>query len=173
MKKFLAIILSFLAVTAVWADVTVKSSIRNGNTVEVGERFQVEFEVNPQGDLLETHPDTVNDAYSIVDGSLYRTGEEPEASNNKEITVTYGTDEYPLRIKENPYITSENIVDITPIIARRTVGRVFRPGSLPVLSNPCIEAGDVLRIKDRITDEYYLFPVTNYTYGRTITESIS
>ncbi|MBP5345769.1 MAG: protein BatD [Bacteroidales bacterium] len=53
MKKFLAIILSFLAVTAVWADVTVKSSIRNGNTVEVGERFQVEFEVNAACDRFD------------------------------------------------------------------------------------------------------------------------
>ena len=53
MKKFIAIILTCLMVTTVWADVTVKSSIRNGNTVEVGQRFQVEFEINATCDRFD------------------------------------------------------------------------------------------------------------------------
>ena len=36
-----------------WADVTFKTSVRGGNTVEVGERFQVEFELNTTCDRFD------------------------------------------------------------------------------------------------------------------------
>lgn len=114
-------------------------------------------------------PSSLSTYYTIIGGYLYRTGEAVSA----EMEVLYGTDTNVLYIEDNPYVTVEDIGDIANAVGARVTGVTIRPGSLPILSDPCIEAGDVLQITDRVTQDVYLFPVTNYSYNRALTEKVT
>ena len=114
-------------------------------------------------------PSSLSTYYTIIGGYLYRTGEAVSA----EMEVLYGTDTNVLYIEDNPYVTVEDIGDIANAVGARVTGVTIRPGSLPILSDPCIEAGDVLQITDRVTQDVYLFPVTNYTYNRALTQKVT
>ena len=114
-------------------------------------------------------PSSLSTYYTIIGGYLYRTGEAISA----EMEVLYGTDTNVLYIEDNPYVTVEDIGDIANAVGARVTGVTIRPGSLPILSDPCIEAGDVLQITDRVTQDVYLFPVTNYSYNRALTQKVT
>ena len=114
-------------------------------------------------------PSSLSTYYTIIGGYLYRTGEAVSA----EMEVLYGTDTNVLYIEDNPYVTVEDIGDIANAVGARVTGVTIRPGSLPILSDPCIEAGDVLQITDRVTQDVYLFPVTNYSYNRALTQKVT
>ena len=133
---------------------------------------EVEFSINAQGELLATTPDGVSDQWTIIDGVLYRTGGEYKTRDG-DITFLYGTDENVIYIKDNPYITQDNLLEVAEMVGQRVLGQTIRPGTLPVLANPCLEAGDVLQITDRVTGLVYLFPITNFTYNRSVTESVT
>ena len=59
-----------------------------------------------------------------------------------------GNEGYVLEAKGNPFITSANITAVAALIAANVVGMTFRAGSLDVLSDPTIEAGDLLQFLD-------------------------
>jgi len=133
---------------------------------------EVEFSINSDGELLAVTPDGVTDAYTIIDGVLYRSGGEISARDG-DIVFLYGTGENVIYIKDNPYINQDNLLEIADMVGQRVTGQTIRPGTLPVLSNPCLEAGDVLEITDRVTGLVYLLPITNFIYNRSITESVT
>lgn len=133
---------------------------------------EVEFSINSDGELLATTPDGVTDEYAIINGVLYRTGGEYTARAG-DVVFLYGTGENVLYIKDNPYITASNLLEIARMVGQRVLGQTIRPGTLPVLSNPCLEAGDVLQITDRVTELVYLLPITNFVYNRSITERVT
>ena len=133
---------------------------------------EVSFYINSNGELVAELPDGSTDVYTIIDGALYRTGGEYRAVGT-DITFLYGTGENVLYVNDNPYITQDNLFEIAQMIGERVIGMTIRPGTLPVLSNPCLEAGDVLEITDRITDLKYLLPITNFVYNRSITETVT
>lgn len=91
----------------------------------------------------------------------------------EEDTYTYGSDDCLLVIEDNPYMTASNLEAICTMIGQRICGQAFRPGSLPILANPCIQAGDVLQITDNITHAVYLLPATQITYTKSLTENVS
>lgn len=131
------------------------------------------FAINDKGELIATADSGVT--YTIVNEELMRTGEEitdpEESSDNGSIDILYGTDDRVIKIGENPYITQTNVVNVCEIISSKIFGMPFRPGSLPVLSNPCLESGDVLKVTDRLANFEYLFPVTSLTYNKQITQT--
>ena len=131
------------------------------------------FEINANGELVATADSGVT--YTIVNEELIRTGEEitvpEESTDNGNIDILYGTDDRVIKIESNPYITQSNVVNVCEIISDKIFGVQFRPGSLPILANPCLEAGDVLSVTDRLANFTYLFPVTSTTYNKQITQT--
>ena len=130
------------------------------------------FYINNQGELIAVTSSGAT--YTIVDGSLMREGEElNKPDENEEINVLYGSDGNVIRISGNPFITISNVAQICQMISDRLFGMPFRPGTIPILSNPCLQAGDVLKIRDNVAGFEYIFPITSLTYTKSITETIN
>lgn len=109
-------------------------------------------------------------------GQLVRTGEEitvPADDSNESVNVLYGTDDRVIKITGNPYITLANLVSVCENISNAIFGKFFRPGTLPVLGNPCLQAGDVLQVTDRNTGLVYLMPVTSTSYDKSLTQNVN
>ena len=145
----------------------------NGNLQYMRMSEEVDtFYINEYGELIAVTSSGAT--YTIVDGSLMRTGEElKKPSENEDINVLYGSDENVIRIEGNPFITISNVATICQMISERIFGQAFRPGTIPILSNPCLQAGDVLRIRDNTAGFEYIFPITSLTYNKSVTETIN
>ena len=145
----------------------------NGNVVYMrSSNVSDTFAINSNGELIATAPSGVT--YQIVNEELIRVGEEipaPSEDDNSNIDILYGTDDRVIKISNNPYITQSNVVNVCEIISNKIFATPLRPGSLPILSNPCLQAGDVLRVTDRYADYTYLFPVTSTTYTKQLTQT--
>jgi len=146
----------------------------NGNVVYMrSSNVSDTFAINSNGELIATADSGVT--YTIVNEELIRTGEEitvpEESTDNSNIDILYGTDDRVIKIESNPYITQSNVVNVCEIISDKIFATPFRPGSLPILSNPCLQAGDVLRVTDRYANFTYLFPVTSTTYTKQLTQT--
>lgn len=132
------------------------------------------FVINENGELVATADDGIQ--YKIVDGSLMRTGEElvPQESENgnDSVTILYGSDDRVINIDDNPYITVSNVVDVCQTVSDKIFSVSFRPGTLPVLANPCLQAGDVLRVTDNVTGRIYLIPITSTIYSKSIIQNV-
>lgn len=83
----------------------------------------------------------------------------------------YGTDDRVVKIEDNPYITEDNYTTVCANVSSGLFSVNFRPGSLPLLANPCLQAGDVLSVRDRLANYTYIFPVTSTTYNKQITQT--
>lgn len=145
----------------------------NGNVVYMrSSNVSDTFAINSNGELIATAPSGVT--YRIVNEELIRVGEEipaPSEDDNSNIDILYGTDDRVIKISNNPYITQSNVVNVCEIVSNKIFAAPFRPGSLPILSNPCLQAGDVLRVTDRYANFTYLFPVTSTTYTKQLTQT--
>ena len=145
----------------------------NGNVVYMrSSNVSDTFAINSNGELIATAPSGVT--YRIVNEELIRVGEKipaPSEDDNSNIDILYGTDDRVIKISNNPYITLSNVVNVCEIISNKIFATPFRPGSLPILANPCLQAGDVLRVTDRYADYTYLFPVTSTTYTKQLTQT--
>jgi len=145
----------------------------NGNVVYMRtSNVSDTFAINSNGELIATAPSGVT--YRIVNEELIRVGEEipaPSEDDNSNIDILYGTDDRVIKISNNPYITQSNVVNVCEIISNKIFATPFRPGSLPILANPCLQAGDVLRVTDRYANFTYLFPVTSTTYTKQLTQT--
>lgn len=145
----------------------------NGNVVYMrSSNVSDTFAINSNGELIATAPSGVT--YQIVNEELIRVGEEipaPSEDDNSNIDILYGTDDRVIKISNNPYITQTNVVNVCEIISNKIFATPFRPGSLPLLSNPCLQAGDMLRVTDRYANYTYLFPVTSTTYTKQLTQT--
>lgn len=149
----------------------------NGNLIYMrSSQVSDTFTLNDRGELI-AHVES-GATYSIVDGALMRTGEEllPESSEthpNDNISILYGSDDYVVDIMENPFVDISNIRQICEMVSKSIFDVGFRPGTLPVLSHPCLQAGDVLHVTDNITGKDYYFPITTLSYTRQIIENLT
>lgn len=133
---------------------------------------QDEFYINSSGELIAVTKSGAT--YIIENDELYRTGEELAGpSENEDINILFGADDYVIRIEGNPFIKLSNAAEVCQMLSERIFGIPFRPGTIPILSNPCLQAGDVLRIYDYNSGQEYTFPVTSLTYNKSITETIN
>jgi hypothetical protein len=89
----------------------------------------------------------------------------------EDVEYLYGTDDRIIKIENNPYITESNYATVCTNVSSGIFDTEFRPGSLPLLANPCLQAGDVLRVTDRYANYTYLFPVTSTTYTKQLTQT--
>ena len=133
------------------------------------------FPINASGEMIAT---VESDATYAIDsnGYLIRTGEElttPDVSNGVTNVVLYGTDERVINVSDNPYITIGNVVSVCENISSGIFGITFRPGTLPILANPCLEAGDVLRVTDTASGLVYLIPITSTTYNKGLIQNVT
>lgn len=149
--------------------------------------------IDPNGNLIYTRTDNVTDTfaidssdsllafvtsgatYTLVNEQVRRTGEpfpEPSEADASSVSILYGTDENVIKIENNPYVTTSNILSICRVVSEQVFLDGFRPGSIPILSNPCMQAGDVLHITDSFTGDDYYFPVATLNYAKTVTENV-
>lgn len=131
------------------------------------------FTINSSGELIATADDGT--VYTIVNEELIRVGEQFTQSSdsaNESINILYGTDEHVIKVSGNPFITINNVALVCKNIAEQALHILFRPGSLPVLANPCLQAGDVLQVTDNITGNVYYIPVTSTIYNKSIVQTI-
>lgn len=89
----------------------------------------------------------------------------------EDVEYLYGTDDRIIKIENNPYITESNYATVCTNVSSGIFDTEFRPGSLPLLANPCLQAGDVLSVTDRYANYTYLFPVTSTTYTKQLTQT--
>lgn len=135
------------------------------------------FVIDSSGNLIATAESGTT--YTInTSGQLVRTGEEisapqTEGSGNDSVSILYGTDDRVIKISGNPYITVSNVVAVCQNISTAIFAKPFRPGTLPVLGNPCLQAGDVLQVTDRTTGLVYMMPITSTTYDKTLTQNVN
>lgn len=101
------------------------------------------------------------------------TGVSIEIPNGTDTTTTiYGTDDRNIKVSNNPYVTSDNASTVYANISANIFNKSFRPGTLPVLANPCLQAGDVLEVTDSITSTTYLMPITSTVYTKNLTQNV-
>jgi TATA-box binding protein (TBP) (component of TFIID and TFIIIB) len=135
------------------------------------------FVIDSSGNLIATAESGTT--YTInTSGQLVRTGEaipapQTEGSGNDSVSILYGTDDRVIKISGNPYITVNNVLAVCQNISNAIFAKPFRPGTLPVLGNPCLQAGDVLQVTDRTTGLVYMMPITSTTYDKTLTQNIN
>lgn len=131
------------------------------------------FVINADGELVATADSGIT--YTLVNQELIRTEDVPGTNseeNPENVTVMYGTDDRVIKIAENPYITIDNVQSVCEIIADKIFAIAFRPGTLPLLSNPCLQAGDVLSVTDRNTGLTYLMPITSTVYNKQLVQNV-
>ena len=89
-----------------------------------------------------------------------------EDSSQDLITNTYGTDDYVIKIQDNPFITVDNVATIGAYLQQQLVGLRFRQATIEHLNDPSIEAGDVALVQDRKGNKYpILITNTEFTVG--------
>ena len=79
-------------------------------------------------------------------------------------TETYGTDDYVIKIEDNPFITLDNMNTIGAFLQNQLAGLTFRYGTISHLNDPSIEAGDVAMVWDRKGNAYPLL-ITNTRFA--------
>lgn len=90
--------------------------------------------------------------------------------NGSEESQDVGANGYMLVISDNPFITEENLDDISQRINSAVTGISFYPGTFSIKANPAIEAGDVLTVQ---TDKQTIKTIaTTVTYKISLQESI-
>ena len=117
-----------------------------------------------EGKDLWTNSITITGVKGVVNDS--------SGENVVERTATYGTTDCMVVIRDNPYMTPTNLQAVVNMVGQRICGITFRPGSLPILSNPCIQAGDVLIVTDNITGNSYHLLATEIIYNKQIIETV-
>ena len=85
-----------------------------------------------------------------------------EEKDGKE-SYLYGTDEYALVLSDNPLIQKGKAQTVAEHVGGKLVGSTFRPLSITVQSDPCVEAGDVAIVTDR-KQRSYATVLTNTTF---------
>ena len=106
---------------------------------------------------LRTEPTTITGVKVYPDGS--------------EVDTSEGENGYVVTISDNPFITESNVATVASIISAAVVGTSFYPGTISILANPAIEAGDVLTVQtDKQAVTVY---ATTVTYKLQLQESIT
>lgn len=106
---------------------------------------------------LRTEPTVITGVKVYPDGS--------------EVDTSEGENGYVVTISDNPFITDDNVATVASIISSAVVGTSFYPGTISILANPAIEAGDVLTVQtDKQTVTVY---ATTVTYKLQLQESIT
>lgn len=76
----------------------------------------------------------------------------------------YGTDEYALELSDNPLIQAGKVQQVAEHVGSKLAGSTFRPLSITVQSDPCVEAGDAAIVTDR-KQRSYRTVITNTTFA--------
>jgi len=86
---------------------------------------------------------------------------------------TLGTEDYLIRIENNPLIERTNDADsVCSYIYDLIVGMRFRPLNASILENPSVEAGDAALVFDRLSNTYTCF-LSHVTYTTNASTSVS
>lgn len=99
--------------------------------------------------------------------NIYATDDTPD------YVKTLGTEDYLIRIENNPLIERTNDADsVCSYIYDLIVGMRFRPLNASILENPSVEAGDAALVFDRLSNTYTCF-LSHVTYTTNASTSVS
>lgn len=87
-----------------------------------------------------------------------------EAEGDNAESYLYGTDEYALELSDNPLIQAGKVQQVAEHVGSKLAGSTFRPLSITVQSDPCVEAGDAAIVTDR-KQRSYRTVITNTTFA--------
>lgn len=82
-----------------------------------------------------------------------------------------GTDDYTITVKDNPFITLDNIDTVRDQIANKILGLSFRRCNVTCVSNPLLEAGDTAFLTD-IKGNEHLILITRVTFSPTANQKV-
>ena len=102
---------------------------------------------------------TINTDDITITGVLVSVEKQEEGAES----CLYGTEGYVLEISENPLIQEGAVQQVARHVGQKLAGSIFRPLSIIVQSDPCIEAGDAALVTDR-RQRTYRTVITNTTF---------
>lgn len=102
---------------------------------------------------------TINTDDITITGVLVSVEKQEEGAES----CLYGTEGYVLEISENPLIQEGAVQQVARHVGQKLAGSIFRPLSIMVQSDPCIEAGDAALVTDR-RQRTYRTVITNTTF---------
>lgn len=82
-----------------------------------------------------------------------------------------GTGDYTITVKDNPFITLDNIDTVRDQIANKILGLSFRRCNVTCVSNPLLEAGDTALLTDTKGNEHLIL-ITRVTFSPTANQKI-
>lgn len=82
-----------------------------------------------------------------------------------------GTDDYTITVKDNPFITLDNIDTVRDQIANKILGLSFRRCNITCVSNPLLEAGDTALLTDTKGNEHLIL-ITRVTFSPTANQKV-
>lgn len=82
-----------------------------------------------------------------------------------------GTDDYTITVKDNPFITLDNIDTVRDQIANKILGLSFRRCNVTCVSNPLLEAGDTALLTDTKGNEHLIL-ITRVTFSPTANQKV-
>lgn len=82
-----------------------------------------------------------------------------------------GTDDYTITVKDNPFITLDNIDTVRDQIANKILGLSFRRCNVTCVSNPLLEAGDTALLTDTKGNEHLIL-ITRVTFSPTSNQKV-
>lgn len=141
----------------------------SGDSVDGGDFTFSESDNYDGGTFIETyqaHHLFALQQLSVAIDDVVITGVKVKAmleDTDEEEVFQYGIDGYVIYLENNPLIQVGQAEEIATAIGQKLVGLRFRPCDGTVLSDPCIEAGDIAYLTDRKNNVYNLF-ISNLTY---------
>lgn len=82
-----------------------------------------------------------------------------------------GTDDYTITVKDNLFITLDNIDTVRDQIANKILGLSFRRCNVTCVSNPLLEAGDTALLTDTKGNEHLIL-ITRVTFSPTANQKV-
>lgn len=135
------------------------------NQVDGGDFKNYENENSVSGgkftDLRKYHHIFSYNSLTISTDDVVITGIKATVGDNE---YSFGTDDYSIKISNNPFITDDNAESIVQYLGNKIVGMRFRPFSVSCLSDPTIQPGDCVYITD-IKQNTYQSYITRSVYN--------
>jgi len=120
-------------------------------------------DMNRYHHIYSLHSETIGTDDVVITGVQVKA--KGDTSDDGE-TVLFGFSGYVIEISDNPLIQKNAATTIANSVGAKIVGMKFRPLSISTLSDPSIEAGDMVYISDRKGNSYLaLISNLSYTIG--------
>ena len=92
-------------------------------------------------------------SYNVATSDTTITGVQIEGNDDSNTIYKAGTDDFPVRIKDNP-LAQDGLQSLANSLETQLVGKAFRSYSVSAPMNPAVETGDIVNLTDKKGDTY-------------------